>query len=122
MDLAALHAAAHHQDDLAVAVVDAADAVLLDPAAELGEGHERDVRSSFAPRSVANAASAPDSSVRWSTIQPPSTSPMSDVHVPVAVVDGGDLQADVGLDQPGDVAAARRPDRVSGYTAPFAGT
>ena len=43
-----------------------------------------------------------------------SSVPMSDVHVPVAVVDRRHLQPDVGLDQPRDVAAARRRGRVVG--------
>ena len=107
--------AAEREHRLPEPVVGAAAAVLGGPAPELRERDDVDLVDSAGPRSVAKAARQAATSASCRCSQSCGVAGLADigVHVPVVVVQAGDLQADIALDQPGQVLAAPCRDRSS---------
>ena len=100
-------------------VVDAAGTVLLDPAAELAQGHQVD--AGHARADVGGEGGQRLAELGELVVHPAVVALAEvDVHVPVAHVERGDAQADAGLDQPRDVAQAVAEPPL-GYCAPLAG-
>ena len=109
---AALHTRAGHEHDVAEAVVGAVVVVLLDPAAELAERHQRDAVGQR-PEVGEERRDRAREVARVALHVAPLERAEVGVHVPVALVDGDHLGADAGADDPRD-AGERLPERAAG--------
>ena len=100
VDLAAAHASAEHEHDIAVTVVGAAVAVFPRGTAKLGHGYQNDVLHPIAQILIERRK--PVAEFFQAIGQLPGGAAFGDMGVPALDFSKGDLESDIGFDQPGD--------------------